>query len=708
MFKDRGYGHIDVKDNAFGFVYRCYLPKVGYGINSVTYKMEETDVLDASENILEHVWERPTLPADFKSRRNKEKQVQAIDPYYVDEYLEEIRKREWKRRLLGVWFWNYNPITKETILEYITGLNYFYITYWKFQGKLMDFRVADRDIFYVIAYDMEDDKCLGPNEITKRKNGKTARLGCWAYERVSRLNNHHAGLQSKSDEDAEEAFRKAVIHPWQKLPDFFRPRYDLMKGEEPSELRFYATSRRGSKADTEDNSIEEPLESFFDYKVSTESAYDGPEVHTYCSEEAGKTKKPVSIKERQNVVRFCTEIDFELKGKHFYTSTVEPEKNEEENYEFQELTANSNPLERDENGFTGTGLYTYFLPAQKGMYINKEYAKYGYVDEEMNLQFLANKIKALEEKGDTRGVSSFKRKNPRNLKEAFSADGENSLYDPELLQEQLDEISWGDARTERGNLKWVGGFKCAIEKENKYGVKEIVPNDVYWESDPKGRWEKVMGWEPKEPNNVYEKNGRYFPNGNYANRIGCDPFKYDKVKDKRRSQCAAFNYQLPDELHPNDVYNDMFTLRYSFRANSTHEANEDILMMAWWCGCQVLFERNVNHWKSDFTLWNCHGFLMYLQGEDEPGIYTDGTGNTVQLICRLTEAYINKFIKKVFFKNLIRKITGWLDFKVEETQKFDDPMSAGFTLIAVKGRKFKKPTEATKGIESIMPYSQAV
>src|SRR4051812_4948292 len=214
MFKDRGHGHIDVADNAFGFVYKCYLPKVGYGINSVTYKMEETDILDAPENPLDHVWNRPVLPADFKVKRNKEKQVQAIDPYYVDEYLEGIRRREWKRRLCGVWFWNYNPIKKETVLEYITGLNYFYITYWKFQGKHMDFRIADRDIFYVISYDMEDDKCLGPNEITKRKNGKTARLGCWAYERVSRMNYHHAGLQSKSDEDAEDAFKKAVIHPW--------------------------------------------------------------------------------------------------------------------------------------------------------------------------------------------------------------------------------------------------------------------------------------------------------------------------------------------------------------------------------------------------------------------------------------------------------------------------------------------------------------
>lgn len=176
MFKDRGYGHIDISDNAFGFVYKCYLPKVGYGINSVTYKMEETDIMPKPENELDHFWERPTLPTDFKIRRNKEKQVQAIDPYYVDEYLEAIRRREWKRRLCGVWFWNYNPTTKESILEYITGLQYFYITYWRFQGKYMDFRIADRDIFYVIAYDMEDDKCLSPNEITKRKNGKCFKI----------------------------------------------------------------------------------------------------------------------------------------------------------------------------------------------------------------------------------------------------------------------------------------------------------------------------------------------------------------------------------------------------------------------------------------------------------------------------------------------------------------------------------------------------
>ncbi len=134
----------------------------------------------------------------------------------------------------------------------------------------------------------------------------------------------------------------------------------------------------------------------------------------------------------------------------------------------------------------------------------------------------------------------------------------------------------------------------------------------------------------------------------------------------------------------------------------------DILKLVWWCGCQVLFERNVNHWKRDFQDWNCSGFLMWLSGEVEAGIYTDGSGNVVQMICNYTEAYINQFIKKVFFKSLMRKITGWLDFKVEDTQKFDEPMAAGFTLIAVKGKKYKKAREQTANIENIMPYNRAV
>lgn len=165
---------------------------------------------------------------------------------------------------------------------------------------------------------------------------------------------------------------------------------------------------------------------------------------------------------------------------------------------------------------------------------------------------------------------------------------------------------------------------------------------------------------------------------------------------------------MKDDLLPDDPYNDMATVRYALRANGTKESDMDILKLVWWAGCQVLFERNVNHWKDNFKMWNCEGFLMWMPGEVEPGIYTDGANTVVQLICNYTEQYINENIKKVLFKSLMRKDTGWLGFKVEETQKFDEPMGFGFTLIAVKGKNYKKPNSVKKDIQSIMPYHQAV
>lgn len=704
MFYPTGSEVYEIPDNAFGFTYRCYLPKVGYGLNSVTNTIEETDIIERRSDIdTECFWERGSLPSDWNKRRKSEKERQRFDKYYVDQYLEEIRATEWRRRLCGVWFHNYNPKTKQVELRYITGTHYLYCTWWKFQGKFMDFRINDMEAWYVVKYCETDPNCLGINEITKRKLGKTAKLGCWLYDRTSKPPyNQHAGFQSKADDDAEEVMKKAIVQPWQKLPDFFRPIYDLMKGDDPNELRFFHTSRRGSTAEQE-REDEDALESWIDYGASGESVYDGPELDSYGADEAGKTKRPVSIKERQSVVRYCSEIDGEFKHrKQYYTTTVEIEKGEADNYEFQELTAMSNPLDRDDNGRTMSGLYTFFLPAQKGMYFDI----YGYPDEQRAIVYLLNTRKKLEEEGKTRELSSFKRKNPMTFKEAFSADGSQTIYDPELLNEQLDNISWRSDLTERGNLKWYKDSPITIEYEEN-GEKRTKANTVIWEPHVNGKFEKVAGWWPKEPNKVYENNKSFLPNNNYSFRIGYDTFKYDKTKDKRRSNAAAFAFQIKDDLFPSE-FDDMFVLRYSFRPSSRMIANMDVLMMAWVCGCQMLVERNAgDHYVEHYKEWNCSGFLMWLPGETEPGITTDGKGNVVQNICNYTEQHINDSIKKVYFKTLIRKETGWLDFKVDETQRFDEPMAAGFTLIAVKGKKYIRPQKQQQSIESIMPLFKA-
>lgn len=694
----------DIPDNAFGFVYKCHLPPEGYGVNSITGELQKTDIIKRSEKPEEQYWERYVLPKNWNARRKIEKERQKVDKNYFDPELEEIRSREWSRRLCGVWFWNYNPKAKKSELRYITGQHYLYATYWRFQGKYMDFRINDMELWYVVKYCETDPNCLGLNEITKRKLGKTARLGCWLYERTSRPPfNQHAGLQSKADGDAEEVMKKAIVHPWQKLPDFFRPIYDTMKGDSPNELRFFHTSRRGASAE-EEREDEDALESWIDFGASGVDVYDGPELDSYGSDESGKTKKPTSIKERQNTVRYCSEIDGEFKHrKQWYTTTVEIEPGEEDNYEFQELTVMSNPLDRDKNGRTMSGLYTYFLPAQRGMYFDM----YGYPDEDRALEYINNTIEKLKEEGKTRELSSFKRKNPPTFKDAFSADGSRTLYDPELINEQLDVLSWGDSFTEMGNLKWVNDTPFIIEEDTN-GEKIQKPNKIIWEPNPKGRWEKVKGWWPSNPNNVFQSGDAFMPDNNSVFRIGYDTFKYDKTKDNRRSNAAAFVYQMKDELFPS-AFDDMFVLRYSNRPASRLMANMDVLMMAWLCGCKMLVERNAgDHYKEHYRDVHCSSFLMYMPGETEPGIYTDGKGNVIQSICNYTESYINEHIKKVYFKNLLRRDTGWLGFKVEDTQKFDEPMAAGITLIAVKKKKLYKTGNLRYDINDIMPYRKAV
>ena len=163
---------------------------------------------------------------------------------------------------------------------------------------------------------------MGLNFLTRRKLGKTAVSGCWAYDRTSkRPTNQHCGIQSKDDKGAEEVMQKAIIQPWKKLPEFFRPVYDLMKGDSPNELRFFNTSRRGSTAEQELEE-EEALESWIDYGPATEGYYDGPELDTYISDEAGKVEKKINIRTRQDIVRYCSEIEGRMKAKQLYTNTV--------------------------------------------------------------------------------------------------------------------------------------------------------------------------------------------------------------------------------------------------------------------------------------------------------------------------------------------------------------------------------------------------
>ena len=289
------------------------IPKKGHIYNVITGEEEKRPIIISSSINKEQVWTRTELPENYEYKRNEEISKQDEDKDYFDVELENFRSQEWDRRLNGVWFMN------NGVAEYITGLHYLFLNWWKIDIGYPRFRKVDQEYFYFLQACIDNPNCLGMIELTKRRQGKTVRAGVFMFDLISRSKNKNGGIQSKTAGDAKNnVFQKSIVSPFKKLPDFFRPVYDQSKGVTPtSELRFYRTTKRGRKS-LEDLGKPE-LESQIDWKSSDKYAYDGTKLHRYLGDEVGKTME-VDVWERHNVVRFCSELDGEYIGCLLYTS----------------------------------------------------------------------------------------------------------------------------------------------------------------------------------------------------------------------------------------------------------------------------------------------------------------------------------------------------------------------------------------------------
>jgi len=658
-------------------------------------------------------WRRKELPAFFELVEFDKEGNALLTSKQMDYAFEEVRRcRE------GFWFMN------NGVKTYITGKHYFYMTYWKLENDIFpDYRDTDRRYFLFLDHWEKTPWCLGVVRGKKRREGATSQATSNLVYECIFYRNSFCGLTSKTQMDAKNAFTNMVAFGYRQLPVFLKPK-QLNNKDSVSELVFAhkSVTVKGSKGSTIDTDTGH--RSKVDYRAPGKNAYDSGRISRLLADELGKFPPEVPASEFISIVSKTLVQGVKKVGFMECPSTVN-EMTKGGGAEFKKIWENA---DHTKNQRTPNRMVRYFSPAFDGYvgfidkygmsvideptpqqydFLVESYVGIGDLTEEDvrggARQYLINKRASLE------GVLLEEeiRMNPFDEKEMFMSALQGSIYNSFKLNEQIDWLNFNKNCVERGNLVWENGDEFYKEIINANGSKEMRINKLIWVSNPNGIYEKVVGWMPKEPNNVYQRGGYFSPNGNYSLRIGCDPFKYDKTKDNRKSNCATYVYQMEDLENESNPYNDMFVMRYVDRANTTDLQYDHVLKIAWFCGSQVLFERNVNGWKKYFEDKLCSGFLMWMPGEVEPGIYTDGNGKTVQKICDYTEAYIEKNAGKVYFPSLLGDKSGWLGFEVDNTQKYDDAMAAGFALIAAKAKRYYKPQEATKKIESIMPYRVA-
>ena len=605
-------------------------------------------------------------------------------------YIEE----EFRRRREGFWFYNNGTAT------YITGRHYMMLQWTKLDIGYPFFLNFQRDIFLHMAACEIDPRCIGQLYTKCRRSGYTNICSAVLVDEATQVKDKLMGIQSKTGKDAQEnIFMKKVVYMFRSYPFFFKPIQDGTTNPR-MELAFREPSKRITKKN-KTSQMGEALNTVINWKNTTNNAYDGEKLHLLYLDEAGKWERPTDIRDAWRIQRTCLIVGRKIVGKALVGSTVNPM--DKGGKQYKDLWKDSNPLERNANGRTVSGLYRLFIPAQESLegffdvhglpVTETPDAPIEGVDGDDIIigskKYLKNEREAL--KHDPSELNEITRQFPFTEDEAFRDSIEGSLFNIGKIYQQIeynDELFPNPVI--KGNFIWK-------EKD-----KEVV-----FSPDVNGRF-RVAWMPPSEQRNVI-KTDRGKKVAPFADR-GCggvDSYDLDATLDGRGSKGALHLY---NKFHIENPSN-MFVVEYASRPDLAKIFYEDVLMSAFFYGYPLLVENNKYGIVRYFESRGYDGYLMdrpeHLKGSSATvKVKTKGipsnSQDVIQAHAHSIEAYVHDHVGinydsgdmgKMYFNNTMED---WIGFKIDKRTKFDLTISSGLALLAAQKSKPKVATDFTE------------
>lgn len=651
-----------------------------------------------------------------------------LTPENEDMYYEFIME-EFKRRREGVWFMNNGvPI-------YLTPAHYMALQHVKMldTGDYMDFRFAQRDMFYATRACVVDPRCLGEFFVKSRRTGFTYQIICEMINDGTMMPNAKLGMISKTGVDAQEAFLK-MTYGIQNLPFYFVP---VIKGkiDSKTEIEFAkpSDSTKSSKK-KKDNQTDDYLNSIFNWRNTTESAYDGQRMTRLLIDEASKPLPPFSLETYWGRVSPTINNGGRIVGKIFVGSTVNPMKLGGE--AFYKMYKGSIISKRDQyTKRTSTGLYAFFLPAHKNMELFTD--KYGvchtFVAEgdsfinvygteifEGSVQYLEN-IRRQKRKQSDILYNEELRANPMTIDEAFRDEAKGSLFNLEKINDQITHNNSVEIEDElvRGNFEWKDGIK---------------DTEVILKPNPKGRF--LLAWIPdKSLQNRWVSKPNVF--GGYSKHplnddlgcLGADTYDIDSTagsyleNTENGSEYSGGSKGAISGITSftmKDIPSNFFFLEYLARPQSAEIFFEDALMACVFYGMPILIESNKARMLYHFKNRGYRGFCLSRFDKETNrlsptekliGGIPSNSPDVIQMHWTAIESYVNNYVgyyeqgddlHPVREENVIgavhynRMLRDWASFNVGDRTKFDISIASGYALIGVNRHSYKpqiqKPT----------------
>jgi hypothetical protein len=559
-------------------------------------------------------YELPPMPRDEREIINYD--LPKVEQYWRTPVIKNVKhlsakdrisyiEKERERWFNGVW------IFINGVPTWITGLHYDHLTYMTFKSGKAEYFDHQRYDFYFRDLTRRDLKCRGRVFIKPRRYGMTMEEVSEATYTLMENFANNVGLQSDTNPKAMSTLMDPIISSYAKRPKFMRGDYYKPNGKLLT-TRLWLKSNMAPDDDGEEDG--DYIQGWARAFPALPRAMDGEEMAYIVDDEVWKWQESSPKETIESNMKVL--MGRNRSGKISVLSTM----GDSDDYlrsvmDGCYIIARSDPRVRDDNGYTLSGLFKWFVSAIYSFDIPPdvfEIDKFGMINVDKHLEYIHNKLNKLDK--NTKEYIFEKRRLPLNEDDALLSAQLNTLFSKLRINHRLTIL-----RALPTNRKpYVRG-----------NLEETPDGTVYFEANPNGLWLwAVLPYSSIEKNinlsNRYRRgeNGRIMPPRNPEGCIGYDPINYPKrlTSSDHLSRAAAivhkkFDYFLPesDEHYVADVKMGLLL----WRPDDPHEANKEVMKACKFTGFPCMHERSVAHVVEDFEDAKMEDFLL----KDKKEIY---------------------------------------------------------------------------------------
>jgi hypothetical protein len=506
---------------------------------------------------------------------------------------------------------------------------------------------ATEGVDYVLAdwnqnVEMPYRTCFGVAVPKRRRVGMTSHGSFFGVDMTCRTGNGQMAIQALTEQTAtDDVYTRNILQRWNEMWFIWKPTHSRHTASSMSFMPDYRSSLPHEIR---------PHGGRIVPRSSKNKAFDGNRLAFYFNDESGKKERGDIIHEWSDTIKNTLAYGLKIHGFSLYASTF-GEYTKGGGKEYLELCRRSLPTQRDDNGHTGTGMYTLFISAADGYDHSVDIYGYGHINDPDEpyqkpngdwetrgaMSMLMATRRGLEQSKDWKGLNNEIRSNPIQFSEAGAKAmrGDSISNNVAAIREQISELKYGNSQARRVRFRWSDG-RSLKDRPHRNGITVVM------EDDPNGDWEISLNLPPEMRSRMHYDSSTesWGPDPQTIGKFlsGIDPFKHEArdlaTSSKKPSKAAlALKYRHDpvvdgEDKLPSEWQSCRYVCTYLKRADTQDESCEEMLLPCVYFGAMALIEKQVDVVIQTWRRWKFDGYVMHLinqmtgELDKAPGIHT--------------------------------------------------------------------------------------